>query len=88
VLLLSPFLVREVERVLKYPRVQLVYRLTDADIQEHIEYRQSLGEIVAPTEGPPIIFKCPDDDRDLHGARGSRRCDLHVELLRILRQEA
>jgi predicted nucleic acid-binding protein len=43
-------------------RIQSVYRLTDADIQQHIEYLQSLGEIVVPAEGPPIILKCPDDD--------------------------
>src|ERR1035438_2035098 len=42
-------------------RIQSVYRLTDADIQQHIEYLQSLGEIVVPAEGPPIILKCPDD---------------------------
>ena len=37
-------------------RIQSVYRLTDADIQQHIEYLQSLGEIVVPAEGPPIIL--------------------------------
>jgi putative PIN family toxin of toxin-antitoxin system len=62
VLVLSAFLIREVGRVLKYPRIQSVYQLTDADIQEHIEYLESLGEIVAPAEGPPIVLKCPDDD--------------------------
>src|ERR1035438_6648781 len=62
VLVLSAFLIREVGRVLKYPRIQSVYRLTDADIQQHIEYLQSLGEIVVPAEGPPIILKCSDDD--------------------------
>jgi putative PIN family toxin of toxin-antitoxin system len=62
VIVLSAFLIREVGRVLKYPRIQSVYRLTDADIQQHIEYLQSLGEIVVPAEGPPIILKCPDDD--------------------------
>jgi predicted nucleic acid-binding protein len=56
VLVLSAFLIREVGRVLKYPRIQSVYRLTDADIQQHIEYLQSLGEIVVPAEGPPIIL--------------------------------
>src|ERR1035441_10386293 len=54
VIVLSAFLIREVGRVLKYPRIQSVYRLTDADIQQHIEYLQSLGEIVVPAEGPPI----------------------------------
>jgi predicted nucleic acid-binding protein len=56
VIVLSAFLIREVGRVLKYPRIQSVYRLTDADIQQHIEYLQSLGEIVVPAEGPPIIL--------------------------------
>src|ERR1017187_3679167 len=55
VIVLSAFLIREVGRVLKSPPIQSVYRLTDADIQQHIEYLQSLGEIVVPAEGPPII---------------------------------
>jgi len=35
VLVLSTFLIRDVERVLKYPRIQRAYRLTDSDIQQH-----------------------------------------------------
>ena len=48
VLVLSPFLIHELERVLKYPRVQAIYRLTDEDIREHVEYLQSFAEIVRP----------------------------------------
>jgi putative PIN family toxin of toxin-antitoxin system len=68
VLILSPFLIREVERVLKYPRMQSLYKLTDAEVRQHIEYLESLGEVVAPAEGPPIILKCPDDDPVIYTA--------------------
>ena len=62
VLVLSPFILSEVERVLRYPRVQAIYHLTDADIQEHIRNLQEFAEVVTPFEGPPVILKDPNDD--------------------------
>jgi len=68
VLVLSPFLIREVERVLWYPRIQAVYKLGDADIRQHLEYLQSFAEIVTPAEGPPVVLKDPDDDPVIYTA--------------------
>lgn len=62
VLVLSQFLLDEVQRVLKYPRMQAVYALSDAEILQHIEYLQSFSELVAPAEGPPVVLKDPNDD--------------------------
>jgi len=62
VLVLSAFLLAELERVLRYPRVQAIYHLDERDIREHVEYLESLAEIVAPAEGPPIVLNDPNDD--------------------------
>jgi len=56
-LVLSRFLLDEVQRVLRYPRVQAVYRLNDDDILEHARYLESLADMVSPFEGPPIVLK-------------------------------
>ena len=68
VLVLSPFLISEVERVLKYPRVQNIYALSDAEIRQHVEYLRTFAEIVAPAEGPPVVLKDPDDDPVIYTA--------------------
>jgi predicted nucleic acid-binding protein len=56
VLVLSPFLIREFERVLKYPRIQALYR------RHPTAHCQSFAEIVTPVEGPPVVLNDPDDD--------------------------
>lgn len=43
VLVLSPFLLGEIDRVLRYPRIQALYGLTSSEIQQHIEYLQSFN---------------------------------------------
>ena len=61
-LIISPYLLDEVQRVLRYPRLQTIYRLTDGDIWEHVRFLESISEIVEPAEGPPIVLKDPNDD--------------------------
>jgi putative PIN family toxin of toxin-antitoxin system len=61
-LILSQFILAEVERVLRYPRLQALYGLNDGDIAEHIQYLESSSEIVIPAEGPRIVRWDPDDD--------------------------
>jgi putative PIN family toxin of toxin-antitoxin system len=69
VLVLSQFLLDEVQRVLKYPRMQAVYALGDAEIRQHIEYLQSFAEVVTPAEGPPVVLKDdPNDDAVIYTA--------------------
>ena len=51
-LVLSPFLLDEVQRVLRYPRVKAIYHLDDNAIREHVEYLQSVADLVIPAEGP------------------------------------
>lgn len=61
-LVVSPFLLDEVQRVLRYPRLQAVYGLTDSDIREHIGFLEAIAVVVEPAEGPPIVLRDPKDD--------------------------
>ncbi|SRR5260370_26278271 len=61
-LVLSPFLLNEVNRALMYPRLQALYRLSEEEIAEHLRYLESLADVVTPAEGPPVVLKDPDDD--------------------------
>jgi putative PIN family toxin of toxin-antitoxin system len=61
-LVLSPFLLNEVARALRYPRLQAIYHLDDEAIAAHIRLLESIADVVAPAEGPPIVLKDPADD--------------------------
>jgi len=61
-------MLNEVGRVLRYPRMQALYGLTEADIAEYIEDLETLGVVVEPAEGPPIVFDDPNDDPILYTA--------------------
>jgi putative PIN family toxin of toxin-antitoxin system len=43
----SPFLLREVERALAYPRLQKLWRLTLQDIQEHVQFLEKISSAEA-----------------------------------------
>jgi predicted nucleic acid-binding protein len=59
---LSPFLLAEVNRVLRYPRVQALYPLNVDEIRDHLQSLESLADLVIPGEGRPIVVKDPNDD--------------------------
>ena len=61
-LVLSRFLLDEVQRVLGYPRIQAIYRLNDDEILEHVQSLETLADMVSPFDGPPLILKDPNDD--------------------------
>jgi putative PIN family toxin of toxin-antitoxin system len=61
-LILSQFLLDEVVKTLRYPRLQARYGMTDEDIAKHLQYLRSFAEIVVPAEGPIIVSKDQDDD--------------------------
>ena len=69
-LVLSPYVLDEIQRVLRYPRIQALYNLSDGDIWEYVRLLESIYDIVEPAEGPPVVLK------DLTG----------VELLHVLRR--
>ena len=79
VLVISPFLLDETERVLKYPRVQSLWRLTPRRIQEHIDYLSAVSELVYPLSGQPIVLKEPGRrPRDPNGGRGRGGSSVHA----------
>lgn len=68
VLITSPFLLREVERALAYPRVRKLWRLSLQDIQEHVQLLVKVSELVHPIIGAPVVLKDPADDPVIYTA--------------------
>ena len=70
VLLLSPFLLMELERVLSYDRVRAVVRLSDLEIAEYLSYlrAEEVSEIVFPGPAPSVVTSDADDDPVVHTA--------------------
>lgn len=64
VLVLSPFLITELARVLRYPRVQAMHGLDDAGIDSHVADVQAMGMIVVPASASPtpVVTNDPKDD--------------------------
>jgi putative PIN family toxin of toxin-antitoxin system len=81
VLIISPFLLREVGRALAYPRLQKLWRLSLQDIQEHVQFLVKVSELVHPIIGAPVVLKDSSDVPVIHTAAGigriveGRSCD-------------
>ena len=79
VLITSPFLLREVERALAYPRLQKLWRLTLQDIQEHVQFLVQISEVVHPSIEAPVVLNDRDDDPVVYTAIDERRtCSAHL----------
>jgi len=73
ILILSPFLLSELSRVLGYGRLRRVHGLDDAAIQEHLLNLQASALIVdPPTCGGQIVTRDPDDDPIIAAAIAGR----------------
>jgi putative PIN family toxin of toxin-antitoxin system len=70
VLLVSPFLLMELERVLSYDRVRAVVKLNDEEIAEYLGNlrAEAVSEIVFPGPAPSVVPSDPDDDPVVHTA--------------------
>jgi len=70
VLLLSPFLLKELERVFEYDRVRTATKLTDEDVAEYLSYirAREVSEIIFPGPAPRIVPSDADDDPVVHTA--------------------
>ena len=75
-LILSPFLLQEVEQVLNYPRMQALYGLTPAEIREQIEEFVNVAQILDPVVREPVVLNDPDDDPIIYTA-----VDGHADIL-------
>jgi putative PIN family toxin of toxin-antitoxin system len=67
-LILSPFLLAETERVLNYPRLQSLYALSPADIDEHMNLLMAIAEIVDPVPREPVVLSDSHDDPVVYSA--------------------
>jgi len=69
-LLLSPFLLQELERVLGYERVQRITKLTAEENIAYLRYlrRPDVSEIIFPGIAPRIVPADPEDDPVVHTA--------------------
>ena len=61
-LFLSPFLLEETERVLNYPRIQVLYGLSLGEIRGHVDSVRAVAEIVDPVVGEPVVLKDRNED--------------------------
>lgn len=70
VLLFSPFLLEELERVFSYERVRASSKLTGEEIAEYLGYLRTkeVSEIVFPGPAPHVVPSDPDDDPVVHTA--------------------
>ncbi len=84
VLITSPFLLREVERALAYPRLQKLWRLSLQDIQEHVQFLVKVSELAHPIIGAPVVLKDSNDDPAIYTAASGKAdaiCTLDSDFL-------
>jgi putative PIN family toxin of toxin-antitoxin system len=69
-LLVSPFLLQELERVFSYERVRVLSKLTDEEVAEYLSFLRSreATEIIFPGPAPRVVLADPDDDPVVHTA--------------------
>lgn len=82
-LITSAFLLHETERVLRYPRLLERHGLTDAEMDEHVEYLRRVSEVVGAVVREPVVLSDPDDDPVLYTAVAGRAdvlCSLDRDL--------
>src|ERR1035438_6500417 len=70
VLLLSPFILKELERVFEYDRVRAAIKLTDLEVAEYLTYirAREVSEMIFPGPAPRIVPSDADDDPVVHTA--------------------
>jgi len=60
--ILSPFLLSELSRVLRYPRMRKLHKLNDAELDTYVQSLQTAALVVNPLSAPSIVSADPDDD--------------------------
>ena len=71
-LVLSRFILEEVERVLLYPRIQARYRITTVEAARFAERLADAADLVEPVIDRPVILSDPADDSVLYTAVDGR----------------
>jgi putative PIN family toxin of toxin-antitoxin system len=67
-LILSPAILAEVDRVLRYPHVHARWPLTDDTIRHYLELLEEVAVVVDLPEEIPAVVSDPDDDPILQTA--------------------
>src|SRR5438552_650280 len=64
VFILSPFILAELARVLRYPRMRLLHKLDDAQLDAYVQSLQTAALIVNPPAATKtqVVSADPDDD--------------------------
>ncbi|MBV9676787.1 MAG: putative toxin-antitoxin system toxin component, PIN family [Acidobacteriaceae bacterium] len=71
-LVLSPFLLEQIRRVLRYERMQALYQLMEQDIENYIQFLQDSAELVTPVVRHPVVLRDPTDDPVIYTAVDGR----------------
>jgi putative PIN family toxin of toxin-antitoxin system len=71
-LVLSRFILDEVERVLLYPRIQSRYQITLEEATRFTDSLAAASHLVEPTIIEPVVRSDPDDDAVLYTAADGR----------------
>lgn len=71
-LILSPFLLEQVRRVLRYPRMQKLFALTEDEIESYIQFLQDAAELINPAIKDPVVLADPTDDPVIYTAVDGR----------------
>lgn len=71
-LVLSAFLLDEMARVLRYPRLRARHGLSEQEMEEHVDYLRRISELVDLVGGSPVVLTDPDDDPVVYTAVDGR----------------
>lgn len=61
-MVLSPFIIGEVGKVLAYPRLMERLKLTPDGIHDHLAYLRRISSSIEPARGIPVVLTDPNDD--------------------------
>ena len=71
-LVTSAFLLDEMARVLRYPRLLARHGLSDQEIEEQVDYLRQISELVDVVVRKPVVLSDPDDDPVVYTAVDGR----------------
>ena len=81
-LVLSRFILDEVERVLLYPRLQARYQITASEAARFTEHLADAADMVEPLIVRPIVLSDPADDPVLYTAADGKADILYTRNIR------
>ncbi len=71
-LVVSEYILNELERVLQYPRLQKLYGLTADEVGEYVREVRAVATVVRPATGPRVVPGDAADDAIVYTAVAGR----------------